>query len=162
MTQRPKIDPWKPGDALTARKLDQPRQAINLLVDSMSRPQSRQFVGASQIAQFRIVTVAGDYLNAVRVLGGEEATQTARVAKPSLLRNSVSSRAGATYSYTGVDERTATVGSDTENQVIVPSYRANDYIFATSVPLGGTGVDAAPEWLDLNVDARAWAKKFEE
>lgn len=159
MTQKPKIDPWKRGDALTARKLDQSRQAINLIVDGMSQPQSRQFVGASQAALFRIAAVAGDYLLAVRVLGDSEATQQAKVAKPPLLRNSVTSRAGATYSYSDVDARTATVGSDTEDQVVVPAYRVNDYIFAMSTPLGGTGVDEAQEWLDINADARAWAKE---
>lgn len=32
-----------------------------------------------------------------------------------------------------------------------------DEIYAIENPLGGTGVSDAPEWLDLNVDGRAWA-----
>lgn len=64
------------------------------------------------------------------------------------------------YNYTAKGYRTATVTSVTpnsaENQAIIPLYRVNDLIFSTE-PDGGTGIDGVST-IDLNVDARAWAR----
>jgi hypothetical protein len=52
-------------------------------------------------------------------------------------------------------------GSNTESQVIVPSYVANhDEIFAVPVPHTGV-MESGRELtlMDLNIDGRAWAKK---
>jgi len=72
---------------------------------------------------------------------------------------------GVTYTYTSPDSRTATVGSDTENQRITPGYRETSFIVAVVNIEGGTGLildrGGADEeeviWVDLNVDGRVWA-----
>ena len=85
------------------------------------------------------------------------------IAKGQLIRNSVVARAGITYTYSAVDTRTADDGAATEDQVIVPSYTVDDEIYAMRGINRGSGVFSDPnstqkiEWLDLNLDARAWA-----
>jgi hypothetical protein len=90
--------------------------------------------------------------------------QTIYVAKPYLLRNSIESRDGLTFSYTDTDERTATDddSGDTEDQVVVPAYATGDLIVVTRMNTGVFRDDDREEPVllqDLNVDARAWAKK---
>ena len=161
MSQPIKIDPWKRGDPLDARHLDQPRKALELILQGGADPAGRR-AAAGMLARFAVVTVAGDYLTCNRLDGlGNAATTAVNVAKPYLLRNSMTARGSATYSYSATDTREATVGGDTEDQVVVPSYIAGDEIFAYRLPQGGTGVDGAPLWLDANSDARAWAKASE-
>jgi len=109
------------------------------------------------------------------------------IAKPFKLRNQIVTETIAgeqiNYEYTTPTERIASLDSDpdtTETQVVVPYYLpqvrneaaeilyAGDVIYASQVA-GGTGVwrefEEDPseqlQWLDLNVDGRAWAKKTE-
>jgi len=69
---------------------------------------------------------------------------------------------GITYVYTNPQLRVATLGVDTEDQVVVPAYVAGDEIWAIRLPRGGTGGIVGVDWLDLNLDARAWAKQNDE
>lgn len=63
-----------------------------------------------------------------------------------------------TFSYISSFKRSVLVSGSTENQVIIPRFKlGRDVIFA--IKIEDTGVAAAPEWLDLNVDARQWAKE---
>lgn len=113
------------------------------------------------IIRMRVVSVHNNHLLCTRWIGAGWSSIQEKVAKPFLLRASITTRNGINYTFTDPFTRTATQASNTETQVIVPSYVANhDEIFA--VPLPHTGViDSGRELtlLDLNVDGRAWAKK---
>ncbi len=159
MTQPVKVDPWRRGDKLEARHLDQPRRAIDQIRDSIQTPPAARVYQGSLEIRCKIVSNSGDYLECRRIdSSGAEAASTIKVAKPYLLRNSLDQRGATTYVYTGTDARTATNGTS-EDQVIVPSYLTGDEITAKPAPSGGTGVPDAPLWADANDDARAWAKK---
>lgn len=61
------------------------------------------------------------------------------------------------FAYSNPIKRTATIGTTTETQTVVPRYEINqDYIFGTEAE-NGTGVNGA-DIIDLNVDGRAWAR----
>jgi hypothetical protein len=111
-----------------------------------------------------VVTVYGDYI-ACRALdeNGDPTGDTVNVAKPYLLRKSLTTRDGKTYSAYTTDgqERTATKSPDTENQIIIQKYLAGDTICA--IVTGGTGVvdddGVSLGLLDANADGRMWGKK---
>ena len=116
---------WKPGDKLTAKHLDEAPRAIR---DLLRSPYAKSLQGGRanpnvQLAQMKIVAIADDYLICYRWDGTEEDDTEIEVAKPFLLRRTPfdgASRDGISYTYTATDARTATNGSDTEDQVIVP------------------------------------------
>lgn len=113
------------------------------------------------VIRMRVVSVHDNHLLCTRWIGSGWSSIQEKVAKPFLLRASITTRNGITYTFTDPFTRTATQASNTETQVIVPSYIANhDEIFAVPVP--HTGVTESGRELtlmDLNVDGRAWAKK---
>lgn len=121
----------------------------------------RQIVSAAaspgSVKIVTVVTVLSDYISC------ETETGLINVAKPYLLRGSLTSRAGITYTYSGTDAqaRTADNGADTEDQEMLPAWIADDQIIAARV-VGGTGItdadDADIQWIDLNVDGRHWAE----
>ncbi len=81
--------------------------------------------------------------------------------KPTKLRGSVASEsiAGDTVTYSGYTtdkmERTATNSSNSEKQVIIPYVLTGDVLHAQ--------YDVREDkWNDLNVNARAWARKFDQ
>lgn len=129
------------------------------------------------VAQFQLIPsqpVRANYVLAHLFDGETVGTQTIKIAKPYLLRESTfdegQERDGKTYVVTGPGKRTATkVGTSppqTEKQVIVERYFSGDLIYATAYAKGGTGVTsgAPPQpvlWLD-NDQGRAWAAEFEE
>lgn len=158
MTAIKKPARWRRGEPLAASKLNETVDAVALFVTSTGGQPLPKGASVSIEAKFAVVSVSGDYVTARRVMGTQTATQTIKVAKPESLRNSVTSRGSATYSYTGTDERTATVGGDTEDQVIVPAYTVGDVFTGRWIPDGGTGVTDAPQWQDTNDWARAWSK----
>lgn len=157
---------WRPRQPVDHRKLNETNQAIESLLAAPARPQRLFGARATQIAQFKISTIQGDFLECVLsdgVIDGEEAIA---VARPYLLRTSLLAHNSVTFSYTTFTSRTADDGSSQEAQVIVPAYVVGDYIYAAYV-LNGTPVNWAPEtgretldvaWIDINVDGRAWAK----
>lgn len=121
-----------------------------------------------------------DYLACERLQGSpqnEGDDDFVRVALPYLLRRTPfdtgddapvaygADRASISYDYSSNTARTATDDDDhSEDQVIVPSYVVGDVIYAVRGVGGGTGVlytntdgdRIDVEWLDLNVDGRAW------
>jgi len=113
----------------------------------------------AKVTRFRYKSMSGDYLVCRTWDGTTEGDTDVKVAKPYLLRESTT-RTGYTYNYTGDQARTSTKTSDgsTEDQVIVPAYVEDDEIWATKADTGVTvgGVDVT--YIDLNLDARAWAK----
>ena len=130
--------------------------------------------GDVEVRRFRFVSSQNDYVIAQQWEGTDENGDDVwgkqeRVAKPWKLRRTPfhgQTINGITYSYTGIDQRTATRGSDEETQVIVPAYYAggdyHDELRCIKGQIGGTGVEVNDEdvlWSDLNVDGRAWAQE---
>ncbi|HOJ76396.1 MAG TPA: hypothetical protein PLL65_20955 [Phycisphaerae bacterium] len=111
-------------------------------------------------ARLRYKSMGDNHLVCRTWNGTTEGTTDITVAKPYLLRESTT-RTGYTYNYTGDQARTSTKTSDssTEDQVIVPEFVLNDQIWAISTDTGVTVGTTPVKYLDLNVDARAWAKK---
>lgn len=76
------------------------------------------------------------------------------VAKPELLRQSLTSRGNETYTYTDSQNRTADNGSVVTTQKIIPSYLEGDTIYFDE-SANGTGIDGV-SFIDDNKSARTW------
>lgn len=165
---------WRRGERVTAAKLEQPGALVRELVQGIAAPQQRPRPLKGTVPEVRrlvVAAIAPDYLTCYAFDGLTTGDAPLYVARPPRLRGSEAARtfAGGTVSYSGVNAtgtaRTATLPDDsTESQVIVPEYVVGDELFAVRNLAGGTGVTRtaggashAVEWLDLNVDARAWA-----
>lgn len=113
------------------------------------------------VIRMRVSSVQGDNLVCQRWTGSAWSITTENVAKPYLLRTSITARNGITYTYANAFTRTATQGASSETQVIVPSFFTGaDELFAA--PVNYTGVIVASKELkliDINADGRAWAKQ---
>ena len=125
-------------------------------------------VTGSIVRQFRVKSVGNDHITCRTWDGTTEGDTDVKVAKPYLLRRTPfdgETRDGITCTYSSACERQASDGVDTEDQVIVDSYIADDIIYAIRVIVGGTDTTVSDEdimWLDLNVDGRYWAKVYAE
>ena len=167
------------GQRFTLKPIEEQRRAIERIQGGINPPQqvfSNDNDGskAFMVRQFRVLSIQGDYLT-VNPFNGFSYDEKIKilVAKPYLLRKSLTSRNGIAYTFASDaagmagTERTATEGADTETQVVVPSFVEGDVLYAARGITGGTGVtflssggenkDVA--WIDLNTDGRAWAKK---
>ena len=136
-------------------------------------PGSTTTSNSGSVERFRILTggVLGDYLLCETWNGTTGGGVTINIAKPPKLRHSVVTEAlaGTTWNYTYSSEsgyndgkRTASDGTNSEKQVVIPLFLIGDEIYATK-PTRKTGVTVSSvelEYLDLNVDARAWARKY--
>jgi hypothetical protein len=122
--------------------------------------------------RFKLKSVQADYLTCRTWDGTTEGSTDIYIAKPPKLRHVASeSLVGTTWTYTysaetGYEDgkRSASDGTNTEKQVVIPVYVIGDEIFA-STPDNGTDVTVSATeltYLDLNVDGRAWARKFEQ
>lgn len=181
MRERPPkdIDRWKRGDVLTARRLNETVDTVNRILPGVRPPRqtfstpllspSGTASGGVIVQQMKIVAVGNNFLECNPYDGLSVDTETSiLVAKPYLLRRAPfedNGRDDLTFTYTDGSTRTASNGSDTEDQVITPSYVAGDVIYAVRGVVGGTDVentsatdDPPVEWLDMNVDGRSWAK----
>lgn len=123
-------------------------------------------------AQFRYKSTDGDYLVCKAWDGTSESGEDVAIAKPYLLRPSITARTigGTAYTYTYTDDftRESDGGGTTEDQVVSPDYQVDDLIFAARVRRGtevdvdnvaGVGEQADNEpilWVDLNLDGRTW------
>jgi len=154
------------------------RSKLNALVTvaradrtGVSPPRQRDESGlklSPTVQQFTVVEVQGDYLICNPRTGNTDTDATRIfVAKPYLLRTSITTRDSIDYVEVDAQSRVATnADADTEDQVIVPSYVVDDIIYAINTISGGTDVESGSqtqtqeeiEWIDLNVDGRAWAK----
>lgn len=112
--------------------------------------------------------IADDYVTVKEWTGSAETGSTFNVAKPTKLRyNGGASETidGSTVSFsswasTTRISRTATVSGVSEKQVIVPRLQDGDIILARRAY--STGVSSASEWVDLNIDGRAWCRKYDQ
>jgi len=128
----------------------------------------KQRIGASAgttVAMYRLKSVQGDYITCKTWDGTTEGADDVLIAKPFKLRNSITDATidgvSVTYLYPTTTTRTATASSVSENQVIIPRFLDDDLIFATTVNHTGVTVsDIEILKLDINADARAWARKY--
>jgi hypothetical protein len=117
------------------------------------------------VERFTLTGVAQEYISATRISDGA----AVNIAKPYKLRasNTSASIEGVTVTYTsqGPQARKAQTLVDSEIQIIIPRYLGGDIIYAVKVE-GNSGVTApggaALEYIDLNVDGRAWAREFNQ
>lgn len=106
--------------------------------------------------------VQNDYVLA----NGATANNNVKIGKPYLLQQTPFDGAtldGLTYTYTDGAKRNVDDGTSNEDQVIVPSYTivSGAVILAARRFMRGPVVASDPliEWVDLNIDGRAWAKE---
>lgn len=151
---------WTPGDRLEARKLDQPGHALRALAHPDGPRVELQFPAPlDQLGMWRKFDYKGtngDYILAVP--SDNTSGSQVPIAKPEMLRPSVTSHGGHTFTFNNDYERT----TGGETQVVVPSLDTDDEIWAVNVPTGLTTVSPQTvglqvNWLWINVDGRMWA-----
>lgn len=160
---------WRLSSTQDANAFILPRATMIVVSDGSSGPfawrvtadetfQSLNSSGGSQ--QFKIVSIGADHLVCHAYDGTTEGAVIFFIAKPWLLRRSLTAWNGMTFTYSSDQARTATLGASTESQVVVPAYVAGDVIYALGNVIGGNSVvTASPvNWVDVNADGRAWAK----
>lgn len=159
---------WKRGDKVLASRLNEPIDKL-IAFGGAARPVDRpgQKAGVT-FQQFTVQSVEEDFLVCYAITvdaNGEmvEGTQEIKIAKPYLLRASITQRETSdgvvTYVYASATQRTATLGAESETQKITPDYAVGDVILAVRGIVGGTQVkvDGVPlQWMDIT--PRAWAK----
>lgn len=145
-----------------------PAQEYNDLDTRIKRLEGELFGGAqagtvpANAVAFKIATIQGDYLTCNRFQRGSvQMTTNVFVAKPYLLRQSLTAWNGLTFTYTDSQNKTASDGSNPdEDWTVIPEYVSGDIIYCARVG-NGTGLLAGSvgiRWVDLNVEGRAWAQ----
>lgn len=160
------LDTWRKGEKLGHDKLNQVVRAVNRMLGADTPeqvdPKTRSHLA---IQQFKVKTIYANVLGCMTWDGTTEGTVEIYVAKPFLLRQSPFdglTHNGISYAYSSPSLRTATRGANSETQIIIPVYVVDDIIYGLSSIVGGTAtnVSGVPvQYLDLNVDGRAWAKQ---
>ena len=177
MVQQASIPPKKfeMGRVITAKNLNRVVDAANLNrgvpppMQIKPDPDARASATLA-VRQYKVVSVSQDHIVCNGWNGTRQSEVPIKVAKPFLLRQNSfdAGRNGLTFVYTNQAERVATEtsSSDQETQVVVPPYVVGDVIYAVNGIVGGTEVTIDQNgkaelvtWLDINADARAWAKK---
>lgn len=166
---------WRKAQPLYARQLNELVDPVREALRGVPLPrQVKPTTGTTVVAvrRFVIRSILPEYLVCRPWDGVEEGASDVLVARPFRLRGTETTRtfANGTVTYDGYDatgtERTATLpDASTEDQVIVPEYVVGDEIVGSRNIVGGTGVTRTfqgrtlpIDWLDLNIDARAWAE----
>jgi hypothetical protein len=124
------------------------------------RGSSESSPGAIFARQFIISGISGDYLECHTLSGTSSGSGTVYVARPYLLRRTIwsgATRNGVTYTYSANQTRSASTGGTAITEKVTPSYQAGDVIIGVVRVGGGVGVDGV-DWVDLNLDGRAWAE----
>jgi len=156
------------GEEISAAEWNLITEAINRRNTGIDGPStvSRGLVADNLKKPFRQVKIKGildDHLSCVEFDGTNDGDPI-NIAKPYQLRRSLLTHNDVTFVHSSATQRTASAaGEDDETQVIVPAYVIDDIIIAFQNILGGTNakdLDGKPfRWMDLNIDARAWAKQ---
>ena len=112
---------------------------------------------------FRVVSCDDEYLTCHVYDWTTEGATSIYVAKPPALRKSQYNgitRNSITYTYVSAQQRTASDGTNSQTEVIVPSYQDDDVIFAMRADTGVFDSGGAPVvWQDINDWGRAWAEQ---
>lgn len=152
-----------PGDrTLPAAEWNALIADVRALQQRLNLQQQSAVIPGAGVAM-KITAVDGDFLECVRFMDGTVSTTTViYVARPYLLRRSLTSWNGISFTYTNDQNKTATQGATSETWLVTPEYVVNDIIYAARVP-NGTGLTndlgRRIDWVDLNVDGRAWAEE---
>ncbi len=156
------------GDDVSAREWNLITEAINRSNTGINGPATVVGGGLSDNAkkpfrQVKIKIILTNHLSCVEFDGTDEGDPIS-VAKPYQLRGSLVAHNSVTYVHDSTTQRTGSAaGEDDEIQVIVPAYVVDDIIIAFQNIVGGTSAKDLKgktfKWMDLNVDARAWAKQ---
>lgn len=135
--------------------------------------------GGSTIKMYRLIEEKANHIVCHTWDGTAEGSDSVLIAKPYKLRNSITSAliAGETIDYTYVTSgstayhtRDADDGTNVETQVVIPYFLpkttspaySGDLIYAADVSHTGVTVDDVElTKIDINADARAWARKYE-
>lgn len=162
------LEEWRSGDPLEARKLQQPITVLQAL--GGVRPGQQVFNGGVffEVRMFKVLRLEEDVIICNFTNGTTSQDDEVKVALPFLLRRTpfdvLSTRAGISYVYSDFNQRVATNSDgDTEDQIIVDSYEADDFFFAARGIFGGSGVfhddsrTIPVVWQDMNFDGRYWA-----
>lgn len=160
-SQNVNLRPFVKGKVITADQLNESVDQINRQSFGVDAPKQKDSPRTFPLQQFILVTVNDDTLTCHTWDGTTEGTDNITVAKPHALRKTEwdgLTIAGITYTYASAIERTASNGSDPdEDQQITP-----DYIEGTTVIYAArcitTGI-AGVILVDVNADGRAWALK---
>jgi hypothetical protein len=113
--------------------------------------------GSSTVAWFVYKSMQSDHLVCRSYEGGLEGSIDVNVYKPHQLRFSVGGRTidgvAISYSAYNIEDQTRTAGllANTYTEVITTRYVVGDIIAATQIE---------GEWVDMNIDGRAWAKAY--
>jgi len=116
------------------------------------------------IQRVRVWAKFNDYIICRAWDGATAGTVNILVAKPYKLRHILANYDSLATLITVSESRVTVTGAPSaspETWSVTPAYDAYDDLFIMSGHAGGTGVEVAGEelaWLDLNVDARAWAE----
>ena len=141
--------------------VDQANGTVSLWLD---RDQLADEVAVTQVAPFRYKSMGDDYIECRSFTLGVEGDDAVYLAKPYKLRRSPFESASFVYT----DGETRSVNS--EDQIIVPAYAADDVIMGIRTSVIGTGIELPTKkvhgfnepvpinWLDMNNDGRAWAE----
>jgi len=128
----------------------------------------------SKISQYRLKEIRADILRCRTLDGATEGSTDIYVAKPPRLRQTLFDGKSITYTndgesftaayvYISSTKRTATISGTPETQIVIPRFKIDfDIIYASSVSQSTGLLDpngGAITLVDLNVDARAWAKQ---
>ena len=179
---------WRAREPVDHRRLNQSVDAINRLTsgvnparqDTPVKPAAAVFaieqfqvIDAVTGATTRTVPTTHDHIVCKRYNGTEQSGEAVNIALPYLLRRTPfdgETRNGITYTYDEEQdpmEREADDGSETETQVVVPSFVTGDIVYAARPITGGVAVTVEAggetynlEWL-LFPDSRAWSLKSE-
>ena len=160
-----RIRTWSIGQEVSAQDVATQTNGVARIINQIGSgiaPPEQVFPEASGVATagltVEVMTLFGNTPDFLICKTASDAQ--VNVAKPYLLRRDIwneASRNGILYVYAGIDARTASKGGDTEDQIIVPRYAVGDEIIVLrGLPVGGFTA------LDLNVDAREWARKAPE
>ena len=153
---------WNRGDIISADRLQEPIKALNEFFAGVEPSRQINTRGISRIfvQQFKVKSVAGDYITVQPWDGLLVQEANIRVAKPYLLRRTPfdgKTRDGITWTYTSDSART---GSDGTEQTLSENWLEDDIIYAELNITGGTDLAAdgkAILWLDQNTDGRHWS-----
>lgn len=123
--------------------------------------------GSAGLKLHRFKSMGTDHLVCRTWDGTTEGSTDIKIAKPDKLRFSITAATIDTVALaysdydTSAQTRSASDGTSSETQVITPRYLVNDLIWAMTCTTLVTVTGTVLTLLDLNISARAWARKFD-
>ena len=153
------LETWGKGEPITHAKLNQVVEAVRYVQRGIrpARQVAPSYANADIIRQMQILSISGDTLSCALNDGSTGNDVLYTVARPVLLRRSLTSWNSIAYTYSDDQTRVATPGG---SQTVTPAYVIGDIIYAAqSVDGGPTVLDASGipvDWFDINADGRTW------